>query len=107
MGVLQRIRHDLKTGWATLRYGTARAASRALEEAELLRLRLEVRKLDDRMKELCREIGERAVELHERGEPTGQVLADFEIVRAAERVHALKGERAKLLAEMQETRLSG
>ena len=44
MGLLQRIKHDLKTGLTTLRLGTAQAANRALEESELLRLRLEVRK---------------------------------------------------------------
>lgn len=106
MGLLQRVRHDLKAGWANLRYGTARVANRALEEAELLSLRLELRKLDDRLKDLYRDIGERAVELHERGELVEQVLSDFEIVRGAEQVRALKAERAKLLADMNEARAS-
>ena len=44
MGLLQRLKHDLKAGLATLRLGTAQAANRALEETELLRLRLEVRR---------------------------------------------------------------
>ena len=48
MGLLQRLKHDLKAGLATLRLGTAQAANRALEETELLRLRLEIRKLDAR-----------------------------------------------------------
>jgi hypothetical protein len=104
MGVLQRIRHDLKTGWANLRYGTARVANRALEEAELLGLRLELRKLDDRLKDLYRDMGERAIELHERGEPAEQVLSDFEIIRGAEQAQALKAERGKLLADMNEAR---
>ncbi|TAJ24254.1 MAG: hypothetical protein EPO64_09730 [Nitrospirae bacterium] len=104
MGVLQRIKHDLKTGWAGLRYGTARVAGRALEETELLSLRLELRKLDDRLKDLHRDIGERAVELHERGEPAGQIVSDFEIARRAEEVRKLKVERARLLADMQEVR---
>jgi len=46
MGVVQRVKHDLKAGWAALRYGTAKVAGRALEETERLQLRLEVRKLD-------------------------------------------------------------
>jgi hypothetical protein len=100
MSVLQRIRHDLKAGWASLRYGTAQAVNRTLEEAELLRLRLELRKLDQRLRDLCRDIGERAVELHDRGEPGDQIMADFEIGRGMEQVQALKGERAKLIAEM-------
>jgi hypothetical protein len=104
MSVLQRIKHDLKAGWARLRYGTARAADRALEEAELLGLRLELRKLDDRLKDLYRDIGERAVELHERGEPVEQILSDFEITGGVEQVRTLKAERAKLLADMDEAR---
>jgi hypothetical protein len=104
MGVLQRIKHDLRAGWASLRYGTARAADRALEEADLLRLRLELRKLDDRIKDLCRDLGERAVELHERGEAVEQIMTDFEIARGAEQLQSLKNERAKLIAEMDEVR---
>ena len=46
MGFLQRLKHDLMAGLATLRHGTAQAAIRALEETELLRIRLEIRKLD-------------------------------------------------------------
>jgi hypothetical protein len=104
MRLLQRITHDLKAGWANLRYGSALVANRALEEAELLSLRLELRKLDDRLKDLYRDIGERAVELHERGEPVEQVLSDLEITRGAEQAQALKAERAKLQAEMNEAR---
>jgi hypothetical protein len=104
MRLLQRIKHDLKAGWARLRYGTARVADRALEEAELLGLRLELRKLDDRLRDLYRDMGERAVELHERGEPVEQILSDLEITRGAEQVQTLKAERAKLLADMNEAR---
>ena len=43
MGLLQRLTHDLRAGWVTLRHGTAKAATRALEEGELLRYRLELR----------------------------------------------------------------
>ena len=46
MGLLQRLKHDLKVGLATLRYGTAQAAIRALEETELLRIRFDIRKFD-------------------------------------------------------------
>ncbi|MBM4124304.1 MAG: hypothetical protein FJ246_05030 [Nitrospira sp.] len=104
MGVLQRIKHDVKAGWASLRYGTARVAGRALEETELLGLRLDLRKLDDRLKELYRDIGERAVELHERGEQAEQIVSDFEILRRTEEVQKLKSDRVRLLAEMEEVR---
>ena len=40
MGMLQRLSHDLRAGWVTLRHGTAKAATRALEEGELLGYRL-------------------------------------------------------------------
>jgi len=104
MGFLQRIKHDVKAGWASLRYGTAQAATRALEETELLRLRLEVRKLDARISELYGDIGERAVELSERGVPAEQVLSDSQLVRVAEQVASLQAERAKLTSEMDDIR---
>jgi hypothetical protein len=104
MPYLQRLKHDLKAGWAALRYGAVQAANRALEETELLRLRLELRKLDERIKDLYRDIGERAIELHERGEPAEQALTDSQITQGAEQVAVLKAERAKLLREIDETR---
>jgi len=70
VGLLQRLKHDLKAGLATLRHGTAQAAIRALEETELLRIRLEIRKLDQQLDELYRDLGERGVNLREGGEPT-------------------------------------
>jgi hypothetical protein len=104
MGFLQRISHDLKAGWVRVRYGTAKVATRALEETELVRLRLQLRRLDERMGELHREVGERAVTLHERGEPVERVLTDGELVRLVGQVTALKAERAKLIGEMEDVR---
>jgi hypothetical protein len=104
MRLWQRLTHDVRAGWASLRYGAARAATRALEETELLRLRLDVRKLDERIRDLCGDVGERAVELHERGEPAERVLADHELNRIAQQVLALRAQRDKLLTEMQEIR---
>lgn len=104
MGLLQRMKHDVRAGWASLRYGTAKAATRALEETELFRLRLDLRKLDERIRDLCGDIGERAVELHERGEPAEQVLADREINQIVQQVSALRAERSKLLAEIDDIR---
>ena len=104
MGLLQRMKHDVRAGWASMRYGTAKAATRALEEAELLRFRLDLRKLDERIRDLCGDIGERAVELHERGEPAGDVLEDREINRIVQQVLSLRAERTKLLADMEDVR---
>ena len=104
MGLLQRIKHDLKTGLTTLRLGTAQAANRALEESELLRLRLEVRRIDLQLKELYRDVGERAVTLREAGEPVERVLYDTEIARLVKDIHQLKATSGKLEAEMQEIR---
>src|SRR2546422_10175417 len=107
MGVVQRVKHDLKAGWAALRYGTAKAAGRALEETERLQLRLELRKLDERLKDLYRDIGERAVELHERGEPVDRILADLELAHGAEQVSAGKAEGEKLVRDMDDLRSGG
>jgi hypothetical protein len=102
MSLLQRLKDDLKGGWVAMRRGTARAAVRALEETELLQLRLDVRKLDERVKQLCGDIGERAIELHERGEPGDRILTDLALSRNVEQVQLLRAERAKLAAEMDE-----
>lgn len=105
MGLLQRVTQDVKVGWASLRYGTAQAVTRAMVETELLQLRRELRALDGRLGDLSRDIGERAVELQERNVTTEQVLSDFEIVRGAEQAQELKLQRAKLLAEMEEAKV--
>ena len=104
MGLFQRLKHDLKAGLATLRHGTAQAANRALEETELLRLRLEIRKLDRQLGELYRDVGERAVNLREGGEPVERVLYDVEIGRLVKEIQELKEARGKLESEMTEIR---
>lgn len=104
MRLLQRLKHDLRTGLATLRLGTAHVASRALEESELLRMRLELRKLDQQLSDLYKDIGERAVDLKERGETAERVMYDAEIGRMVRDVQALKESRKKLEAEMDEIR---
>jgi hypothetical protein len=104
MRLLQRLKHDLRTGLATLRLGTAQVASRALEETELLRIRLEIRKLDQKLGELYRDVGERAVNLREGGEPVERVLYDAEIGRLVKEIQELKEARGKLQSEMREVR---
>jgi hypothetical protein len=104
MGLLQRLKHDLKAGLVTLRLGTAQAANRALEETELLRIRLEIRKLDQQLDELYRDVGERAVSLREAGEPVERVLYDAEIGRLVKDIQQLKDAREKLESEIIEVR---
>ena len=104
MGLLHRLKHDLKAGLVTLRLGTAQAANRALEETELLRIRLEIRKLDQQLDELCRDVGERAVSLREAGEPVERVLYDAEIGRLVKDIQHLKDAREKLESEITEVR---
>jgi predicted nucleic acid-binding Zn-ribbon protein len=104
MGLLQRLKDDLRAGLATLRLGTAHAASRALEETELLRMRLEVRRLDQQLSDLYKDIGERAVDMKESGESAERVMYDVEIGRLVREVQVLKESRKKLEAEMEEIR---
>ncbi len=104
MGLLQRLKHDLRAGLATLRLGTAQAATRALEETELLRLRLEVRKIEQQLNDLHRDVGERAVNLREAGEPVERVLYDTEVGRLVKEIDQLKAASRKLEDEMAEIR---
>ena len=104
MGLIQRLAHDLKAGLARLRYGAVHAAHRALEETELIQLRLESRKLESRMSDLYGDIGERALDLNARGEPIERILADPDVIRGIEQVLALRAERSKLMTEMDQVR---
>jgi hypothetical protein len=104
VGLLQRLKHDVKAGLATLRFGTAQAASRALEETELLRMRLEIRKLDQQLSDLYKDIGERAVDMKERGETAERVIYDAEVVRLVRDVQLVRESRNKLEVEMDEIR---
>jgi predicted nucleic acid-binding Zn-ribbon protein len=104
MGLLQRLKHDLMAGLATLRHGTAQAAIRALEETEMLRIRLEIRKLDQQLAELYREVGERGVHLREQAEPVERVLYDTEVARLVKEIQELKDARAELESEIAEIR---
>ena len=104
MGLFQRIKDDLRTGIATLRLGTVHAAGRALEETELLRMRLELRKLDQQLSDLYKDIGERAVDMKERGETTERIVYDAEIVRLVKEVEVVKESQKKLEAEMEAIR---
>ena len=104
MGLFQRFKHDVKAGLATLRHGTAQAAIRALEETELLRIRLDIRKFDQQLEELYRDVGERAVHLREVGEAVERVLYDAEIDRLVKEIQDLKDAREKLESEITEIR---
>ena len=107
MGLLQRLTHDLRAGWVTLRHGTAKAATRALEECELLRYRLELRKVEQQLSDLHADIGERTIELHGRGEVAERILSDGEITRMMQHVRTLQDERTKLLLEMNDITVEG
>ncbi len=100
MGMLQRLSHDLRAGWVNLRHGTAKAATRALEEGELLRYRLELRNVDQQLDDLHADIGEKVMELYDRGEPTERILSDSDIVRMIQHTRTLQDERTRLLLEM-------
>jgi len=104
MGLLQRLKDDLRAGIATLRLGTVHAAGRALEETELLRMRLELRKLEQQLSDLYKDIGERAVDMKERGETSERVVYDAEIVRLVKEVEVLKELQKKLEADMEDIR---
>ena len=107
MGLFQRLSHDLRAGWVTVRQGTAQVATRAMEEGELLRYRVELRKLDQQLDDLHADIGERTIELHERGDSLDRILTDGEVVRLLAQVKALQEERTKLLLEMNDIAIDG
>lgn len=94
----RRLKNDFRTGLAKVRQGTAKAADRSLEEMELLRLKYELYKVEDQIKEHLREAGERAFQLIER--KGSGVLEDKEIHDLFAKVDQLKQEEARILFEM-------
>ncbi|MGE3154487.1 MAG: hypothetical protein AB7G48_17840 [Nitrospiraceae bacterium] len=104
MGLLQRLKLDLKAGWATLRQGTAEAANRAMEESELLKLRLELRKIQDQLDQIHEDIGERTVRLVEQGSTLGAIKMDREISAWINQVRKMHDERARIEADMDSIR---
>lgn len=96
----RRFKADLRTGWALVRGGTAKAVNRSLEEAELLRLKFQLYEVEDQMKELYRAAGERAYQLMERG--ADMVLQDKEIMRLFDQVDRLKQEEARIRFDMEQ-----
>ncbi len=93
----RRFKNDLRTGWATVRQGSAETVDQSLREIELLRLKFELYRVDDQIRDLLRSAGERAFQLTERkGEG---VLEDTEILTLFEKIDQLKQEEARLRFE--------
>jgi len=65
---------------------------------------LETRRLDQQLSDLYKDIGERAVEIKERGETAERVMYDAEIGRLVRDVQVLRESRKKLETEMDDIR---
>jgi small-conductance mechanosensitive channel len=105
MSRLRRFKNDLRTGWAKVRQSTAKAADRSLEEMELLRLKFQLYKVEDQIKEHLRAAGERAFQLIER--KGSEVLEDKEIQELFGKVHQLKQEESRIRFEMDQIKERG
>lgn len=98
----RRFKNDLRSGWAILRRGSAEAVDRSLEEVELLRLKFQLYKVEDQIKDLYRLAGERAFQLIERGADT--IVHDKEMARLFEQVAQLQQEEARIRFEMEQVK---
>ena len=105
MSRFRRFKNDLRTGWAKVRQGTAEARDRSLEEMELLRLKFQLNKVEDQIKEHLRAAGERAFQLIER--KGGGVLEDKEIQDLFGKVDQLKQEEARIRFEIDQIKEQG
>jgi small-conductance mechanosensitive channel len=88
-----------------MRQDTAEAADRSLEEMEFLRLKYQLYKVEDQIKEYLREAGERAFQLIER--KGSGVLEDKEIQDLFAKVDQLKQEEARIRFEMEQIKERG
>jgi small-conductance mechanosensitive channel len=98
LSLFRRFKNDLRAGLAKVRQGTAKAADRSLEEMELLRLKFQLDKVEDQIKEHLRAAGERAFQLIER--KGSGVLEDKEIQDLFAKVDQLKQEQTRIRFEM-------
>ena len=79
-------------------------ASRATHFGSRPGIRFDIRKFDQQLEELYRDVGERAVHLREAGEPVERVLYDAEVDRLVKEIQNLKDAREKLESEITEIR---
>jgi hypothetical protein len=93
----RKFKTDLRTGWATVRQGSAETVDQSLREIELLRLKFELYRVEDQIKDHLRAAGEWAFQLIER--KGGSVLDDKEMRGLFEKVDRLKQEEARLRFE--------
>jgi len=105
MSRFRRFKNDLSTGWAKVRQGTAEARDRSLEEMELLRLKFQLNKVEDQIKEHLRAAGERAFQLIER--KGSGVLEDKEIQDLFAKVDQLREEETRIRFEMDQIKERG
>jgi small-conductance mechanosensitive channel len=101
----RRFKNDLRAGLAKVRQGTAKAADRSLEEMEFLRLKFQLDKVEDQIKEHLRAAGERAFQLIER--KGSGVLEDKEIQDLFAKVDHLKQEETRIRFEMDQIKEKG
>ena len=93
----RKFKNDLRTGWATVRQGSAETVDQSLREVELLRLKFELYRIEDQIRDHLRAAGERAFQLIER--KGGSVLEDKELRSLFDKVGQLKQEEARIRFE--------
>ena len=93
----RKFKNDLRTGWATVRQGSAETVDQSLREIELLRLKFELYRIEDQIRDHLRAAGERAFQLIER--KGGSVLEDKELRSLFDKVGQLKQEEARIRFE--------
>lgn len=98
----RRFKNDLRTGWATVRQGSAETVDQSLREIELLRLKFELYQAEDQIRDHLRAAGERAFQLIER--KGGSVLEDKEIRGLFEKVDQFRQEEARIRFERDQIR---
>jgi hypothetical protein len=68
---------------------------------------LELRKVDQQLDDVYGDLGERTLELYDRGEAMERILYDGQIVRLMKQARTLQDERTKLLLEMNDIGAEG
>lgn len=92
------MREDALHGLVSLRRSAAGWVDRTFLETHLLQLRFHLSRLDNRLRECHRNIGEKLIERIDQGE--GTVFSDEEAGRLFEEADRIRQERERILSEI-------
>jgi len=98
MDIISKIQRDLSAGLATVKKEGTSLFLKTMTEMDMLKYRFEVHKIQGRLSELYRELGERFVEAVEKGEE--EAFFTGEMMGLVEKIEDIRIEEERYKKEM-------